>query len=656
MKSSMFLASLFVSLAASMPISAHESSHEHLGTVEFANSCAPSVQEPLQRAVAMLHSFRYLETEKAFREVLVEDPSCAIADWGIAAILMSNPLAGVGPSTDWAGRAQAAIDQGRTIGAKTQRERDYVEAVAAYYEDWANQPERTRQLNRAKAFEALAARYPDDDEAQIFYALYLAATQSLADQSYKTYLAAAAILEKQFEKHLNHPGVAHYLIHSYDAPPIAARGLVAARRYAAIAPSAPHAQHMPSHIFTRVGLWKESIATNERAAQAAKQDKDFDEQLHATDYLVYALLQLARDDEAHRLMDESATITGFTTLRFAGPYAQAAIPARYAIERGDWKQAMTLEPHAGQFPFTVALTHFARALGAARSGDAAAAGKDVEELSRLRDTLKAAKNEYWANEVEISRLGAAAWTALTQGKREEALLLMRGAADIEDKSEKHIVTPGRIVPARELLGEMLLELKLPADALREFEASQLREPERFHGYYGAAQAAAQSGDQAKARRYFARLVEIAGQGSARPELAAARAFLAADSAPPPGWAGDETEIRATTAASADAWNRGDIKGHLAIYDESVTFMTANGPRPGVAAIEATFLEKYFVAGMPKQNLGFSHISVRRLGNDAAMETGRFLLSGGGLADQSGWFTLVWLRTPAGWRAVHDHSS
>ncbi|MDH4259819.1 MAG: nuclear transport factor 2 family protein [Gammaproteobacteria bacterium] len=656
MKSSMFLVYLFVSLTASMPVSARESPHEHLGTVEFANSCAASVQEPFQRAVAMLHSFRYLETEKAFREVLAEDPSCAVADWGIAAILMSNPLAGVGPSPDWAGRAQAAIDQGRTIGAKTQRERDYIGAVAAYYEDWANRPERTRQLNRAKAFEALAARYPDDDEAQIFHALYLAATQALADQSYKNYLAAAAILEKQFEKHPNHPGVAHYLIHSYDAPAIAAMGLVAARRYAAIAPSAPHAQHMPSHIFTRVGSWKESIATNERAADAAKQDGDFDEQLHATDYLVYALLQLGRDDVAHRLMEESATITGFTTLRFAGPYAQAAIPARYAIERGDWKQAMTLEPHPGQFPFTVALTYFARALGAARSGDAAAAGKDVEELSRLRDTLKAAKNEYWANEVEISRLEAAAWTALAQGEREEALLLMRSAAEIEDKSEKHIVTPGRIVPARELLGEMLLELKLPADALREFEASQLREPERFHGYYGAAQAAAQSGDLAKTRRYFERLVEMAGQGSARPELAAARAFLTADSVALPGWTGDEAEIRAATAASADAWNRGDIKGHLAIYDESVTFMTSNGPRPGVAPIEAAFLEKYFVAGMPKQNLGFSDISVRRLDGGAALETGRFLLTGGGLADQSGWFTLVWLRTPAGWRAVHDHSS
>jgi tetratricopeptide (TPR) repeat protein len=501
---------------------------DQLGRVDFENSCSAEVQERFQRAVAMLHSFRYAETERAFGEVLARDPSCAIATWGIAAILMSNPLAGVGPSPEWAARAQAAIDRGRAIGAKTQRERDYIEAVAAYYEDWANRPERTRQLARARAFAALAGRYPDDDEAQIFHALYLAATQSLADQSYQTYLRAAELLETQFAKHPDHPGVAHYLIHRYDAPPIAPRGLPAARRYASIAPSAPHALHMPSHIFTRVGAWAESIATNARAALAARQDRDFDEQLHAMDYLVYAYLQLARDEDARRVMEEGATVTGFTTLRFAGPYAQAAMPARYAIERGDWKQAMGLVPRPGQFAFTVALTHFARALGAARNGEVAAAAADVRALARLRDELRAAKNEYWATEVEVSRLGAAAWTALAAGEPAEALRLMRDAADIEDRNEKHIVTPGRIVPARELLGEMLLELGRPADALREFEASHAREPERFRGYYGAGQAAALSGDGAKARRYFARLLEVAAPGATRPEVAQARAFLAAN--------------------------------------------------------------------------------------------------------------------------------
>jgi len=426
---------------------------------------------------------------------------------------MDNPLASVGPSPQWAERAQTALEQGRRIGAKTQRERDYIEAVRAYYQDWASRPERARQQSRAQAFETLAARYPTDDEAQIFYALYLSGTQSLADPSYATYLKAAGILEKQFAKHPDHPGVAHYLIHSYDAAPIAQRGLPAARRYAAIAPAAPHALHMPSHIFTRVGAWADSAATNQRSATAAKGDNDADNQLHAMDYMEYAYLQLARDKDATRIVEEAARVSGAN--RFSGPYALAAIPARYAVE-------------PSKYPFADALTYFARALGAARSGDPASADSDVQQLAQLRDALKAAKNDYWATEVEVSRLGASAWTAFARGRHEEALGLMRSAADLEDKGEKHIVTPGRIVPARELLGDMLLELKRPAEALKEFEASQTREPDRFRGLYGAAQAAAQSGDIAKAKRYFSRLVEMAGQGDPRPELTGARSFLAAN--------------------------------------------------------------------------------------------------------------------------------
>ena len=528
MKARAFLVILVLSLSIGTPGIGQSQSKEQLGTVNFPNSCSAAAQETFQRGVAMLHSFRYGEAEKTFREALAQDPSCAIATWGIAAILMSNPLAGVGASKEGAARAQAAIDQGRKIGAKTQRERDYIEAVAAYYDDWGNRAERARQQNRARAFEALAARYPADDEAQIFYALYLAATQSLADQSYTTYLAAADILEKQFAKYPDHPGVAHYLIHSYDAAPIAPKGVPAARRYAGIAPAAPHALHMPSHIFTRVGAWSDSAATNERAAIAAKQDKDVDEQLHAMDYMVYAYLQLGRDDAARRVMDEAALATGQSFMRFAGPYALTAMPARYAIERGEWRQATKLDSIASSYPFTTANTHFARGLGAARSGDPVTAERESQELARLRDALKAAKSDYWAGEVEVSRLGVLAWAALAQGKRDEALSLMRSAADAEDKSEKHIVTPGRIVPARELLGDMLLELKRPAEALKEFEASQVREPERFRGYYGAAQAAAQSGDKAKAKRYYTKLVEMAGQGTPRPEIVQARAFLSAN--------------------------------------------------------------------------------------------------------------------------------
>ena len=265
-----------------------------------------------------------------------------------------------------------------------------------------------------------------------------------------------------------------------------------------------------------------------RTLARRRRDRDFDEQLHAMDYMVYAYLQLARDADARRVLEDGATASGVATLRFAGPYAQSAMPARYAVERGDWKQAAGLTPNPSQWPFTVALTYYAHALGAARSGDPAAAEQNVQELVKLRDALKAAKSEYWATEVEVSRVSGAAWTALAQGKPDEALALMRAAADMEDKSEKHIVTPGRIVPAREALGDMLLEVKRPADALKEYEASQVREPERFRGYYGAAQAAAQAGDKAKARGYYAKLVAMADPGSTRPEVTQARAFLAAN--------------------------------------------------------------------------------------------------------------------------------
>jgi hypothetical protein len=498
-----------------------------LGKVDFQNSCSPAVQEPFLRGVAMLHSFWFSEGEKTFRDVLAQDPSCAIATWGIAALLMSNPLAGAGSSPQWAERARVAIDQGRSIGAKTQRERDYIDAVAAYYEDWANRPERVRQANRARAFEALAAKYPGDDEAQTFYALYLAGTQSQADQSYKAYLTAAGILEQQFAKHPDHPGVAHYLIHSYDAPPIANKGLTAARRYASIAPSAPHALHMPSHIFTRVGAWTESVATNERAAAAAKRDNDADEQAHSMDYMVYAHLQLGRDADAKRVVDDASRVTGMTPVRFAAPYAYAAMPARYALERGDWKAAVALEPRPTTYLFPEAQTHFARGVGAARLGDVAAATSSAQELARLSDALKAAKNEYWAREVEVSRMAVSAWIAFAQGKRDDAVAMMRLAADVEDKNEKHIVTPGRMLPAREMLAQMLLEVKRPAEALKEFEASHLREPDRFGGLAGAAQAAVQSGDKSKAKRYYARLIEVAGQSS-RQEIAQARAFVAAN--------------------------------------------------------------------------------------------------------------------------------
>jgi tetratricopeptide (TPR) repeat protein len=495
-----------------------------LGKVSFPTSCDPKVQPAFERAVAMLHSFWYSAGEKAFRDVLKDDPQCAIATWGIASILMSNPLAGQGATPKGAEQAQAAIDEGRRIGAKTERERGYIEAVAAYYQDFATRPEKDRQASRAKAYEALAQRYPTDDEAQIFFALYTAGTQTQADQTYAAYLKAAAILEGEFKKYPDHPGVAHYLIHSYDAPPIADKGLTAARRYATIAPDAPHALHMPSHIFTRVGSWQESAATNLRSREVAKAGNEPDEAYHASDYMVYADLQLARDAEARRAIDEAMKVGGASS-RFVAPYAIAAMPARYAFERGAWQDAAKLQPIGSTYPFVEAITYFTRSVGAARSGDLAAARKDAEQLETLHKALVTAKNNYWATEVEIQRLAAAGWIALGEGKSEEALKLMRAAADLEDSNEKHIVTPGRIVPARELLGEMLLEVKQPAAALKEFEASQRREPNRFRNYLGAARAAEMAGDNAKAAAYYQKLLALAKDAdTARPELVSAKKF------------------------------------------------------------------------------------------------------------------------------------
>ena len=499
---------------------------EKLGNVTFLTSCDPKVQARFNRAVAMLHSFWFQQGEKAFREVLERDPKCAVATWGIAAILIGNTFAGNATPQD-AQKAREAIQRGRLIGAKTERERFYIEAIAEYYDRFDDRPHGARMKSLADAFEVVAKRFPKDDEAQIFYAIYLTATQSPNDKTFADSLKAAQILEPQFNKHPHHPGVAHYLIHSYDYPPIAEKGLNAAKRYSEIAPSAPHALHMPSHIFTRVGAWQASVATNRRSAKVAMAEKEAAGGLHAMDYMVYAHLQLAHDADAVSIMQKAQNVTGINASNIASAYALAAMPARIALERGMWKEAAQVELRASKFPQTDAMPHFARALGAARTGDTASAEKGVQELERIVAGLKAAKNDYWGTEVEVLRLGAAAWTAYAKGNHDEALTLMRSAADLEDKSEKHAVTPGRLLPARELLGEMLLEMKRPADALKEFEASEKQDPNRFRGLYGAAKAGELSGDQAKAKSYFERLLALAKSADTeRPELNEAKAFLA----------------------------------------------------------------------------------------------------------------------------------
>jgi tetratricopeptide (TPR) repeat protein len=495
-----------------------------LGTVTFANSCTAAAQDGFERGVALLHSFWFTEGEKAFREALDRDPACAIATWGIATVIIGNTF-GVGPSPADAQRAQQAIDQGRAIGAKTQRERDYIDAIAAYYDRFAERPNGARIRSLSEAFETLAARYPDDDETQIFDALYLTASQSLADKTYARALKAATILEPQFAKHPDHPGVAHYLIHSYDFPALAQKGLPAALCYAGIAPDAYHALHMPSHIFTRVGDWQESIDTNTRSIAEAKAEKATGSVLHAMDYMMYADLQLARDADASAVVNESSTLS---TPEIASLYARAAIPARYAVERDQWAAAAALpDPADSKFPYTEAMTLFARGIGAARSGRPEAAEKDVARLAGIVAALKTAKNDYWATEVEVQRLGVAAWIAYAQGKRDDALSLMRSSADMEDASEKASVSPGRVLPARELLGDMLLASGKADEALAAYEASLINDPKRMRSFYGAGEAAAAAGKTDKARDYFSRVVAMADASSTRPELIKARAYLAA---------------------------------------------------------------------------------------------------------------------------------
>jgi tetratricopeptide (TPR) repeat protein len=521
------LTALSLLMAASAWAQAPHKPPEQLGKLSFANSCQPAVQASFERAVALLHSFWWQEGQKAFREVLERDPGCAIAAWGIATILIGNTFA-TGPTPAQAQQAKEAIGRGRAIGAGTERERYFIEAIAEYYDRFGDRSHGARMKSLSDAFEIVAKRFPEDDEAQIFSAIYLTATQSPTDKTFSSALRAAAVLEAQFKKHPEHPGVAHYLIHAYDYPPIAQKGLSAAKRYSEIAPSAPHAQHMPSHIFTRVGAWQDSAAANERSAAVAKAENEPIDRLHAMDYLAYAYLQLARDADARRVLEEAPRVAGVNPMNRAGPYALAAIPARYALERSAWKEAALLPLHPSRFPFTEAMTHFARAVGEARSGDAAAAERDVQELARIVDALKAAKDAYWTTEVEVQRLGGAAWLAFAKGKREEALDLMRAAADLEDKSEKAAVSPGRIVPARELLGDMLAESGRPGDALAEYERSQAHDPNRYRSLYGAGQAAAQSGNRDKARYYFARLNELAGSGDPRPEMDKARRYLASN--------------------------------------------------------------------------------------------------------------------------------
>jgi tetratricopeptide (TPR) repeat protein len=510
---------------------------EKLGRVSFPTSCDPAVQPAFERAVALLHSFWFGHAIQGFNDVARADPACGMAHWGAAVSWLGNPLAGP-PVARGLQEGSAAVGRARGAGARTPRELDYIAAIEVFYRDHDRIGHRTRAVAYEKAMERLAERYPQDREAAIFHALALNITLDPADKQYTNQLRAAGILEKVFADLPDHPGAAHYLIHSYDFPPIAQRGLAAARRYAQIAPSAPHALHMPSHIFTRVGYWQDSIDTNRLSAAAAKDElrqarleAGSYNALHAMDYIVYAALQLAKDREARAVVDEVRAIDRIDAEQFVAAFAFAAIPTRYTLERRQWAEAAELVFHPqslswDKFPQAQSIVWFGRGLGAARAGQPAEARKSLARLEALRDAMTAAKNGYWANQAEIQRLAVAGWIARAEGRNDEAVALLRQAADREDATEKHPVTPGSIQPAREMLAELLLELGQAAQALAEFEASQRIDPNRFHGLAGAGLAAERAGDRARARQYYERLVELARTGDGtRPEVARARAFL-----------------------------------------------------------------------------------------------------------------------------------
>jgi tetratricopeptide (TPR) repeat protein len=508
---------------------------EKLGKVHFETSCAPDVEGDFDRAVALLHSFEFGPAIEGFNAVLAEDPSCAVAHWGIALSYWGNPFGGM-RSTSALEQGSAAIQRGRAIESATARERAYVEAAATLFEDYAAVSQRDRVLAYADAMERVSRDYPEDTEAQIFYALAVNQTALPTDKTYAPQLQAAAILEPLVEKLPDHPGLTHYIIHAYDHPSLASRGLTAARRYAEIAPSAPHALHMPSHTFTRVGAWDESAATNRRSEQTAIEQGATTEALHAMDYQAYAYLQMAQYRKAKAVLDRLPGVVakfdpdgiGGAAPPVAGYFAMTAIPARYALERGAWEEAaQTAVPEKGT-PFTIAMAHFARALGAARTGHPDRAKADLERLAVLRDRLIAEENAYWAEQVDIQGRVATAWVAFAEGRKEEGTKLLRAAAEAEDASDKSAVTPGPLAPARELLGYMLLEAGNPEQALIEFEKSMAKEPRRFRGAYGAATAAEAAGHREKAHRYFQSVLEIAGDAdSPLPELEHAHEYVAA---------------------------------------------------------------------------------------------------------------------------------
>ena len=526
------------------------------GTVDFRVSCTPEARPEFVRGVALLHSFFYEEARRVFTSVAEQDPKCAMAQWGIA-MTWWHPI-WTPPTSDEMSAGKAAIEKAMAMKAGTDLERGFITALNAYY-DTPDSPNAgvvgqschgpvgapDRVVAYEKAMRQLSEKYPDDFEAQTFYAFAILAVgyATPTDTTLAKQLQAAALLEKLWKKNPNHPGVTHYLIHSYDYPALAERGLPAARSYGSIAPWVPHALHMPSHIFTRLGMWEESIAANRSSADASRayaamrhRDATEAEELHALDYMAYSYLQEAEDAKAKEIVDFAGTVRRTNPeLEFSGAYALAAIPSRYALERNAWSDAAALRipavPHWSSFPFMEALIEYAHTLGRAHTGDLEGARKAMDRMRHLRDATSDPKFDYFKRQLDQQMQAASAWVAYGENKKDDAVSILRRVADAEDILGKHPVSPGALVPAREQLGDLLLKLDRPKEAQREFEAALKIYPERFRGLYGAAQAAAQIGEKEKADHYYAKLIEQAAKADgSRSEVAQLREYRTADGA------------------------------------------------------------------------------------------------------------------------------
>ena len=515
------------------PTNAQQHSHDHgltrLGTVAFPVSCNANVQPEFNRAMALYHSFAWPEALAAFADIAAKDPACGMAFWGRAITILDNPFtwpAALSPQR--LNDVAVSLDAARQAGLKTQREKDYVEAVAAFLRDrdTVSHAERLQAFDTAMA--AIAQRYPDDKEALILSSLITSANFNPADKNYTNQLKAARNLEPLFQSNANHPGVAHYLIHSYDYPPIAKHGLTAAQKYASIAPDATHAQHMPSHIFTRLGYWRESIVANQ--ASIKTDGNTTVNSPHGYDYMVYAYLQLAQDAAARQTQLQS--MGGKPIDHFVSAFAYAAMPARVVLEQDDWRAAaaLPLQPGADVYPWkkypqSESINAFARGVGAARSGDAAAARQEQKRLTALRDAAKEAKLGYWAEQIDIQAAVVEGLAMCAEGQQASCIDALRTAATREDATEKHAVTPGPLLPAREILADILLVQGKAGDALIEYEAVLVKEPNRYRAIAGAMAAAQQSGNQEKARTFAGSLVKQSAMAdSQRPSLDKAKSL------------------------------------------------------------------------------------------------------------------------------------